>query len=250
MKVKRIAFILIVSFLTAVCLLAGETLEEVLAKNYRSRGGLKRLKSIKTMYVEGKVVLPQQNMEMPMKLWHKKPNKMRMESIFQGQKIIQAYDGETVWWIMPFMGTQEPQRVPDSQAEQIKEQADFTNPLVEFKEKGYKLELIGKEEMEGTEVYKLKLTKKDGKVIYYYLDVETGIELKTETYVKRDSSEFRVENVFGDYKEVNGIMVPFYIENRVNGQLASQIILTKVKFNVAMDDKLFSMPSKGEESEK
>ncbi len=250
MKVKKIPSIFVLLFFSVTFLLGGETLEEVLAKNYKARGGLEKLKAIKTMYMEGKVVVPQQNVEVTMKLWHKKPNKMRMESVFQGQKMIQAYDGETAWWVMPFMGIQEPQKVPEEKVEEIKDEANFENPLVEYKEKGYKLELLGKEEMEGTEVYKLKLTKKDGKVIYFYLDADTGIELKTETYIKKDSSETHVENVFGDYKEVDGIMIPFYIENRVNGQVVTQIMLTKVELNAPIDDKLFSMPPKKKGAEK
>lgn len=222
---------------------AGETLEEILAKNYQARGGLEKLKSIKALYFEGKMVMPSaQGMEMTIKMWVKRPNMMRTESTVQGKKVVQAYDGKNAWWIMPFMGSEEPQLMPDTQAENMKEQAEGWDPLVNYKKLGYKLEYLGKDEVEGTEVYKLKLTKKNGRVVYYYLDTESGIEIKTEIYIKRGESEYKVETEFGDYKEVNGVMIPFYIENRANGNTVSQLTLQKVVINPEIDDSIFKMP--------
>lgn len=224
--------------------LFGETLEEILAKNYQARGGIEKLKSIKTMYIEGKIVIPAQGLEMPIKMWQKRPDKMRMETTLQGKTIVQAYNGQKAWWIMPFMGTGEPQEMPETQAKQIKEQAESMDPLVYYKERGYKLEYVGKEEVEGTEVYTLKLTRKDGRVVYHYLDTETGIEIKTMTYVKRGESDIKIETEFGDYKPVKGIMVPFSFESKVNGKLASQIVFEKIELNVPVEDSIFEMPSK------
>ena len=230
---------------------AGETLEEVLAKNYQARGGLEKLKSIKSLYMEGKIVMPAaQSMEMSVKMWIKRPNKIRTESTMQGKKIVQAYDGEKAWWIMPFLGSEKPQLMPETQAENVKEQAEGWDPLVNYKKLNYKLEYLGKDEVEGTEVYKLKLTKKSGRIVYYYLDTESGIEIKTETYIKRGESEYKVETEFGDYKEVNGIMIPFYIENKSNGKTISQLTLQKVVINPEIEDSIFEMPASSKKTGK
>ncbi len=237
-------------FASALVLLLGgvlgaQTLDEVLAKNYQAHGGLDKLKSLSGWKMTGKIVIPVQGLEMPMDLWQKAPNKMRVESTFQGQKIVQVFDGAKAWWIMPFL-SEEAQEMPAEQGKLFRDQADFENPLVVFREKGHKLELLGKEEMAGTMVWKLKLTKADGKVIYFFLDAESGIELKTSLAMKMGETEVLVEVLYGDYKPVDGHMMPHAIENKMNGQSQMQMTIAAVEINPVLDDVFFAMPEKKE----
>jgi outer membrane lipoprotein-sorting protein len=243
---KKVSVVMLTVLLLFGVSLFSETLDEILAKNYETRGGLDKLKAIKTTRIKGKLVQSMMNMDMPLEMWYKKPNKLRIESTFQGRKIVQGYDGKVVWWIMPFLGTEDAQEMPKEQAKEIKDIADSMDPLVDYKEKGHTLELVGKEDMEGTEVYKLKLTKKDKVEEFYYLDVETGIELKMSKYVKRGENEILVETYFGDYKEVDGIMMAFQMETKANNQTAMNMTFSEIKFNEPIDDKIFPMPPKKE----
>jgi len=243
---KKLAIVLVLIMFVFVIGYA-ETLEEILQKNYQVSGGIEKLKSIKNMVAKGKIV-NQMNMEMPFKMIYKKPDKMRMEALFQQNKIVMAYDGEKAWWIMPFMGTDEPQEMPENQARDIKEQTDFINPFLDYKEKGHKLEYLGKEDMEGTEVYKLKFTKKKGKIYYYYLDIDTGIELKMETYTKVGENEVKSETFFSNYKQVDGMALPFSIQTKVNENIANQMNIEEYSFNEDINDSIFKMPAKKEET--
>jgi len=243
---KKVSIVMLtVLFLFSLSLFS-ETLDEVLAKNYETRGGLVKLKAIKSIRMKGKLVQSMMNMDMPLELWYKKPGKIRLESTFQGRKIVQGYDGKVVWWIMPFLGSEDAQEMPKEQAKQVIDIADSMDPLVDYKEKGHTLELIGKEDLEGTEVYKLKLIKKNKEEEFYYLDVDSGIELKTSKYMKRGENEILVESYFGDYKEVEGIMMFFQLESKANGQTAANMTFSEIKFNETMDDQLFVMPPKKE----
>jgi outer membrane lipoprotein-sorting protein len=247
-KIFLSAIVLLLGVLLAAPLagdLQGQTLDEVLAKNYQAHGGLDKLKAITAWKMKGKIVIPAQGLDMPMDLWQKNPNKMRVETTFQDKKIVQAFDGQKAWWIMPFL-SEDPQEMSAEQGKLFKEQADFENPLVVFKEKGYKLELLGKEDMEGTPVFKLKLTKTDGKEIFFYLDAESGIELKSSLSMKIGETEAMVDVLYGDYKLVDGHMMPFSIENKTNGQTQMQMTIETVEINPAIDDSLFAMPEKKE----
>ncbi|MCP2520603.1 outer membrane lipoprotein-sorting protein [Candidatus Aminicenantes bacterium AC-708-M15] len=219
-----------------------QTVDEIISKNIETKGGLEKLKSIKSMKMTGKVFAG--GFEMSMILWAKRPNMSRMEAVFQDQKIVQAYDGEKAWQINPFMGSNEPQEIKGLQAEDLKDRADFDGPLVDYKKKGHKVEFMGKEDLEGTEVYKLKVTMKNGRVVYLYLDTDSCIELKQSTTVNYQGNEYLVETIFGDYKEVDGIMVPHFIETKLNGQTQAQITIEKVEFNIKIDDNFFKMPAK------
>jgi len=239
---KKKIFVMLAVFLAAG-LLCAQTLDEILTKNYQARGGLDKLKAMTAMKMSGKIVIPARGMEMPMVMWQKNPNKMRIESTFQEKVIIQAYDGQKAWWIMPFIAP-DAQEMTQEQREQLVEQADFENPLVVFKEKGYKLELMGKEDMEGTLVFKLKLTKSDGRDIYFYVDAASGIDLKSTMVLKSDAGGTMNEIIFADYKPVNGLMMPFHIENKTNGKTQVQLSLTTIEINPAIDDAIFVMPLK------
>ncbi len=238
---KKIILVLIIFLI--VHFVFSMTLEKLLQKNYEAKGGLENLKAIKTLYIEGKMINTQQNVEMPMKMWFKKPNKIRTEVEMMGKKIVQAYDGEKAWWIMPFLGP-EPKLMPEEQAKNIKEQKDSLSPLVDYKKRGIKIELLGKDDFEGTEVYKLKLTYKNGKVVYYYLDADTGIELKAESFVSRGGEERKVETVFSDYKKVNGIYFPFTMEMKSGDINSGTMSFTKIEVNKEIPDSIFEMPKK------
>jgi hypothetical protein len=225
--------------------LKGQTLDEVLAKNYQSRGGLDKLKSITAMKMSGRIVIAEQGLEMPVVIWQKQPNRMRVESTFQEKKIVQACDGQKTWWIMPFLSP-EAQEMPEEQARLFREQAVFENPLVVFKEKGYQLELLGKDDMEGTPVFKLKLTKAAGREIYFYLDAGSGIELKSTLTLKTEEVETLNEILYGDYRAVAGVMMPYYVENKLNGKTQVQMTMETVEINPAIDVGLFALPQKKE----
>lgn len=219
------------------------TLDKILQTNYKSLGGLEKLRAVDTIHVKGKVVISMQNLELPMEMWYKKPNQIRMESEFQGMKILQVYDGKKAWGLLPFAG-KGPQELPADQAEDIIEQAEGLFPLIDYKEKGHKLEYVGKEEMQGTEVYKLKLTRKNGRITFFFLDTESCVELKTLTYIKKQDKEIKAESYLGDYKEFNGLMMPTSIESRMNDQVGATIQFEMVEINVKVDDSIFILPKK------
>ena len=71
----------------------------------------------------------------------------------------------------------------------IEENADIDGPLVDYKSKGNKVELLGKDKLEGTDAYKLKATLKNGDVMTIYLDADSFLEIKEE--VKRHGPRHR-----------------------------------------------------------
>jgi hypothetical protein len=157
---------------------------------------------------------------------------------------IQAYDGKTAWAVMPFTGKKDPEAMDAEGAKQAEEQSDMDGPLVDYKDKGNTVELIGKEPVEGADAYKLKVTLKNGDVRYVYLDAETYLEIKTEAKRTMRGTEVESESYMSDFKEVNGLMMPFAIEQGAKGQPQRQkIVIEKVEMDPEMSDSLFVMPA-------
>ena len=226
--------------------LAAQTLDDVLTMYYQAHGGLDRLKAVTAIKMSGKLIIPAQEVELPVVRWQKAPDKLRVETVILDKKVIQGFDGRTCWWLNSLLAA-DVQEMPQDQAKRFKEQADFENPLVVFREKGYKLELLGKEDMEGKPVFKLKLIKTDGKEIHFYLDAESGIGLKSSLAVKEGEASSLVEIIYSDYRLVDGQQVPFAIENRTGGKTQARLVLETVELNPAMEDALFVMPGKRNE---
>ncbi|MDX1645130.1 MAG: hypothetical protein R3244_12315, partial [Thermoanaerobaculia bacterium] len=182
-----------------------------------------------------------QGIEAPVVRIVKRPDMIRQEFTIQGMTGIQAYDGEQAWMYMPFMGQADPQPMPEDISEEFASQADIDGPLVDWKDKGIEIELVGKEEMEGTEVYHLQVTRANGNVEHHFLDAEYFIPIKLTRTAEVQGMEQEVEMVFGDYKEIDGLMFPFSVE--VGGAQGSQgIIIDSVEVNAEVDDSVFEMP--------
>src|SRR5258708_18885460 len=148
----------------------------------------------------------------------------------------QAYDGANGWQVMPFMGKTEPEALSADDLKEVKENADMVEgPLFNYKEKGNKVEYLGKGDLEGTPVQKLKLTEKDGDVTTIYLDADSYLELKNESTRTIRGQAADLETTFGNYKQVEGLTMPFTIETKAKGAPAAQTItVAKLEANTAI----------------
>ncbi|MEM1182647.1 MAG: hypothetical protein AAGM22_30155 [Acidobacteriota bacterium] len=221
------------------------TLDQVIDKNIEARGGEEAWSEVKSAKITGMMTMGP-GMELPMTMYFMRPGKVRMEMEMQGQQIVQAYDGESGWQIFPMMGKPDAQKMSDDEVKMVKRQADFEGPLVDWKEKGHNIELVGKEDVDGTEAYKLKVTLDTGDVAYTYLDAEYFLEFKQETTIANQAGQDMKANVVvGDYKEVSGLMLAHSMEFIPEGAPAGmQISFSSIEINPEdVNEQLFAMPA-------
>jgi len=221
---------------------AAQTVDEVIAKSFEARGGLDKLKAIQSIRMTGKMTMGP--MEMPMVIEWKRPANFRADVTAQGVLAVQAYDGTTAWGISP-MGTGQAERVPPEVAKQMADRADLVDgPLVDYEAKGHQVELLGKEKVEGKDAFKLKVTRKDGSVEYYFLDAESYLPVRVEGKQTVRGTEIEGEGTIGDYKEVAGFLWPHSIQNGAKGRPEKQTItIEKIEINPTIDDSRFRMPA-------
>ena len=242
----------------------GPSLDEVLESHYEALGGTSAWEAVEAIRFAGTMSMGP-GMEAPFKMTMKRPDQIRLEFTFQGMTGIQASDGETAWMVMPFMGKNDPEEMPADMAEQLKEQADIEGPLFDWADKGHQVELLGVEEMEGTEVYKIKLTRENGDVRYHYLDSEYFIPVKQEGKTKVQGQEMEIETSISDYKELclatstlvdddtpcagYALMLAHAIESKPKGAPSGQAItITDVTVNPDdIEADYFAMPAKAAE---
>jgi len=223
---------------------AAQTVDEIINKNIAARGGVDKIKAVQTVRMTGHVEVGP-GIEAPFTLDMKRPMQVRIDIVVQGISATpQAYDGKTGWQLMPFNGSKDAEPLSADDLKDAEEQADMDGPMVDYKSKGNQVELIGKEDVEGSSCYKLKLTLKNGDVIYDYIDADSFLEVKQENKRVVNGTEREFEQTIGDYKPVEGLLFPYAIENGIKGSPQRQkIIVEKIELNVPMESSRFAMPA-------
>lgn len=223
---------------------AAQTADDIIAKNNDAKGGLAKQKAVQSVRMTGRATVGP-GIEAPIVIEAKRPKSLRIDIAVQGMTITQAYDGAVGWMLNPLSGRTEPETVPPEALRVMEEQADMDGPLIDYKSKGHTVELLGKEKVEGTDCYKLKVTLKNGDVRTIFIDTESNLEVKVEGRTMIRGTEQASDTLLGDWKDVGGILMAHSIDNgRPGAPMRQKMTIDKVELNVPLEDARFSMPVK------
>jgi hypothetical protein len=251
-KMKAIKSIFLLAVFALVSVVAqAQTVDEVIDKYFENTGGKAKWEAVKSIKMSSK--LKMQGMELPLIIMQEADGKQKSIVNFQGKEIVDgAFDGTTAWSTNFQTMKAEKKEAEDAENMKINGASDFPDPFLNYKAKGYKAELEGKETIEGTECFKVKLTKKpikvDGKqedeFSYYFFDTQNFVPIMTRSTGKKGQMKGLVlESVLSDYQETTGgIMMPFSITVKFNGQAGQSIAMEKIETNVTIDPKEYVMP--------
>jgi outer membrane lipoprotein-sorting protein len=231
---------MLVAALPAAARQADLTLDQVVAKHYEAIGGKDAWKSLQGMKQTGKLSMA--GMEAPFTAYSKRPNKQRSEFEIQGMKGVQVFDGADGWMVMPFMGSNDPQPMPKEMVDLLASNADIEGVLVDWAAKGHQVELVGKEDVEGTPAYRLRVKLQGGSQVDYLLDAEHFVTLQMRTKATFQGTEMEVVSNLSNYKEVGGLMIPHSMST--TSPMGEQVVtFDVVEVNLAIDDSLFVKPA-------
>lgn len=238
----RHALIVLATLLTLSFSARSQTAEELVNKNIQAKGGMEKIKAIKSVRIKGKLIgggftaaTLQEN---------ERPNKVRETFSLQGMTAVSAYDSATGWQIQPFGGHKDPELMGEDDLRDLLLDADFDGPLVDYKEKGNTVEFMGHDEVDGDDALRLKVTLKDGDIVYYFLDPDTFLEIRKEVqeFIRGSVKESVVD--LGSYKAVAGVMYPFSISQGSKANPGSQTTtVEKIEVNVQIPDTDFAVPA-------
>jgi outer membrane lipoprotein-sorting protein len=218
-----------------------QTADQVVAKSFTARGGLDKLKAVHSMRMTGRMSVGADDLAMVVEM--KRPDKIRVDTSGRGKTAVQAYDGKTAWGILP-TGSGQAQVLPSELAKAIAEQADIDGPLVDYAAKGNRVELVGKEsKVDGRSAFKLKVTRQDGNVAYYFIDTRSYLPIRVEATRVVRGRAMEAEGTMGDYRQAGGFLWPHRLENGAKGMPDKQVItIDRIEINPPIDDARFTMP--------
>ncbi len=246
---KRIT-LLFMSIMMATFVAQAQSADEILSKYFENTGGLENWNKIEGVKISAKI--NQMGMEIPVTLIQYRDGRQANIISFQGKDIKQGvYDGQN-FWSHNFM-TMKAEKSDAESTENFKTTlGDFPDPFLNYQSRGYKVELMGKETVEGSECYKIKLTRKpikvDGKpqesISYYFFDANDYVPILTESEMTSGEARGMISQVkYSDYQEVNGVLFPFSIVQGVKGGQSQPLTVAAIEVNPKADPTWFAFPS-------
>ena len=227
---KKLIFVM--AGLIMMSVISAQSLDEIV-KKYTVANKLDNVANLKTIKITANMSM--MGMEMPMVLWMKNPNKIKSVTTFNGQEMIQVFDGEKGYVISPMTGSTEPVEMTPDQVKQTLRSSMFQNFMANYFKNG-QLALTGEENVNDKPAYKLKATIDGGTVIDMFIDKSSYFLVKTTT----TASGVTLESYPTNYTETNGVMIPMKTSTSAQG-MEILINFTKVEVDLPMEDSLFKI---------
>lgn len=210
-----------------------QTAEEIVSKHIAAIGGEEKLKTIKTIKMDGS--LSMQGMEIPVVITALNNKAWRLDMNIMGTANYQILTDKEGWMYFPIQQQQKPEPMTADAVKAMHDQLDLQGELVDYKAKGNKIELLGKDDMEGTEVYKIKVTNKEGKETTMYFDAANYYLLREVEKIQADGKEEEMATNYSNFQKLpEGFVFPMTIESP-----QGPIIFKTVEVNGKVDENIF-----------
>ena len=244
--------LLAIALVATPCLFAAParamTVDELVTRNIQAHGGADRMHAIQSTRMTSKARFGDGDftVEMTFVGVTTRSGSERVEGTWQAITSVDAYDGHDGWRTDPFQGRRDPFRVSADEAKEMAHDVDLDGPLVDWREKGHRVEYLGTEDIDGTLAHKLRITRKDGDFEYDWLDPDTMLEIRVERHAFIRGAEQVTQSDLSDYEQVAGVWMPFASDSGAKGRpRTSHWRVERVEVNVPVDDALFHFPAPG-----
>lgn len=216
-----------------------QTVDEIVDKYINALGGHEKLRSIQSSFERFTI-----NGGVELTVWKKKPNEIRIEwKTADGRRGTECFNGEIAWEYIPYNDNPNPFVLSGVQAKALERASRFENKLLDYMERGIVVQFLGDEDIETDEAHVLLLTMADEHQEYFYIDVESGLLVKTFTFVEIHASKDKKPQTrwLSDYRASNGIMSPGNITMTAPGVREVKVWKAR-EYNTEIEDSIFALP--------
>lgn len=214
-----------------------QTLDEVVAKHLAAIGGKDKWKTVNSLKSEASLTV--QGMDIPITMYQVNNKAMKQEFVVMNMSAFTIVRIDSGWTFMPFQGQTTPEPMTADALKMTQDQLDIQGDLLDYAQKGTKAELLGKEELEGTEVFKVKVTKKSGNEQTHFIDTKNYYLVGTAAKLSVNGQEMEVKTNFSNFQKLpEGIVMPFTMESST---LPGPLTYKKIEVNPAIPESVFKL---------
>jgi hypothetical protein len=239
MKTLKLAALFITAALSITSVKA-QTADEVINKYVEAIGGAENWKKVNSMVQTGTMTVQGMNIDLTISTLNGKG--MRQDIVAMGMNNYMIITPTEGWRFFPIQGQQAPEAMTADDVKESQDGLDVTGALVDYKTKGHTAEFLGKEDVEGNECFKVKITHKGGKVETYFIDPNTYLLVKSITVMKANGQEAEVFTSYSNYQKLpEGILVPMSMSIPLGPGFNVDLSVAKVEVNKAIDESIFKV---------
>ncbi|OGU17007.1 MAG: hypothetical protein A2X61_07595 [Ignavibacteria bacterium GWB2_35_12] len=233
--------ILLFIFQSANLLFAQSKADEIFGKVLQTRGSGEKINSLK---ITGRMTFG--GVTGTFVIYNKKPFLNRMDLELMEKRIIQGINEKEGWFINEIADQNTAQRMTNETYERAKTQNFYMiHPLENYKNKGIKLEYKGESNIDSIKCFIITVIMQDSSEADMYIDSKNYVQLFQKTVVKQpESQDVVIESFYKDYRDIGGLLIPYFMESKSNGQSQSKMLIEKVEVNIVLDDSVFALPVK------
>jgi hypothetical protein len=210
--------------------IAQKKADDIINKVIETMGGKEKLMSIKTIKKAGNGEA--QGVKYPINFYAVHNRSERTDFSFNGLTGYQIITTDSGFNFNPFSGMSAPERMTVEDVNLSSDSRDLESPLVNYQAKGHTVELMDNEDIDGVDAIQLRMSLKNGKTIFFYIDPDTYYIIRTTAKGVSNGQEFSSTSNYYDFrKNKDGILFAYVVDN---------ITYDNIEINLPMDDKLFS----------
>ncbi len=247
------------SILVFATISTAQTVDEIITKFITASGGQQKLDSITTIQYSQSMSIstPYGDVDVPIEIYIEKNKLVRTESdmamLGKSFTIITANSGAYYIPPNPFMGDENAglktmDTATVNASSHLLQTEGFFPELINYKQKGYKIELTGSEKINKKDCHKLLVTLKGNNSVTYFIDKNTGLiarktvkgklamiangmsSMANEMGNDKRADKIEVTTDYKEYQEVEGIKVPLKSTTKTLMGKA-ETSFTNIKFN-------------------
>jgi uncharacterized protein (TIGR02145 family) len=215
-----------------------QTADDIINKHIEAIGGKDNWKKVTSMVMTGTMSLQGTEIQLKRSVSHNTGS--RTDITLMGMTGYQILTNAEGWSYMPFQGQATVEAMTPDQVKDQQDELDVHGALIDYAAKGHSTKYIGKEDVEGTECFKVQLTMKGGKSQTYFFDPATYYIVKVSSVMKANGQENEIATTFSNYqKHESGIVLPMSTIFPLGPGMSTDLTFSKIEVNTKLDASVF-----------
>jgi len=215
----------------------GQTVDDIISKHIDAMGGRQKIITLSSALMTGTFTAMGATSPINITTTKKHMIGSRIDIDADGVNNYQVITPKNGWIFTPIQGDKAPRPLADDQVKALQVQLDLHGPFINHREKGIKIEMAGKDSVDGALCYKLKVTSPNTNVTVYFINSQSDLIVKTSTKMFQFGKLEDIETTYSDYKQNEDGYWFAYTNVSPRGATHHEKITT----NVAVDEKIFKV---------
>jgi len=233
MRKIRFSIFAAMALLTCAITATAQTADEIISKHIAAIGGAENWKKITSLKATGSINAG--GMEIPVVMTTVNGKGFKVEFTLSGMTGYEIITPTTGWAYSPMQGQTKPEAIPQEMVKESQDQLDIAGALIDYKTKGNKIVYLGKDDVEGTECHKLKVTFPTGKEETMFFDASNYYHIRSVEKIKANGKEEEQTATYGNFQKLpEGIV---YAMSQESG--GGPIAIKTIEINKPVPDNFF-----------